>query len=152
MKPAFSFIAATALSLSLGLAPAGSAHAQSSDDQSADEIIAAGLSALRQIDAGQNDALWDQVSATLKTQLTKPDFTAGLQRARQSVGAVQQRTWASVVRIRYEAGSTTPPPGLYANVDFSTRLKDGRTVFEKVSLRYEPSGWRFSGYVPREQQ
>ncbi|MDI9653588.1 DUF4019 domain-containing protein, partial [Burkholderia cenocepacia] len=79
-------------------------------------------------------------------------FAADMRHARQSVGAVGHRGWAQVTRIRYTNASTIPD-GLYANVDFATTLKNGSTVFEKMSFRLEDDGsWRLTGYVPRQAQ
>lgn len=128
------------------------AQAQSAPTESADEIIAAGLSALRQIDEDRVSELWDRASATIKARIPRAEFASGVRQARQTVGTVRQRTWAGVIRIQYQPGSVDPPAGMYANVDYSTQLADGRTVFEKVTLRLEPDGWRMTGYVPRQQQ
>ena len=117
---------------------------------SADELVAVGMSALRQIDQGQIEPLWDKTSAVVKSVRPKQSFVEEIQRARARLGAVQVRTWAGIQRIEYLPGSSDPPPGLYANVDYSTRLLDGRMVYEKVSMRLEPDGWRVVGYVPRE--
>ena len=128
--------------------------AQSQD--SADEIIAAGFSALRTIDAAQSDPsqmepLWANTSAFVKTKMPKDEFVSGIRQARARYGAISQRTWAGVIRIRHGANSDLPE-GLYANADFSTRLPNGSLIFEKVTFRFEPSGWRMIGYVPRENQ
>ena len=75
-----------------------------------------------------------------------------MQRARQSVGAVRHRGWAQITRIRY-TNASTPPDGLYANVDYATTLTSGATMFEKLSFRREDDGhWRLTGYVPRSSQ
>ena len=120
--------------------------------ESADEILATSLSALRQIDEGRTDAIWDQTSAFVKAKMTKDDFVNGIKSARARLGPVASRNWAGVIRIKYLPGSVEPPPGMYANADFSSLLKDGRTVFEKVTLRQEPDGWHLIGYVPRDTQ
>lgn len=131
---------------------AASPGAQRMEGSSADELVSAGLEALRQIDEDRAGELWDVTSAFVKTAKPRDQFVSEVHQARSTVGRVIQRTWANVTRIRYEDGSVTPPPGLYANVDYSTRLADGRTVFEKVSFRLEPAGWRLVGYEPRQNQ
>lgn len=120
--------------------------------ESADEILSTSLSALRQIDEGRTDAIWDQTSAFVKTKMTKSAFVDGIKQARARLGPVDSRDWAGVIRIQYLPGSIDPPTGMYANADFSSKLKDGRTVFEKVTLRQEPDGWHLIGYVPRDTQ
>jgi hypothetical protein len=43
--------------------------------------------------------------------------------------------------------------GLYANVDSSSTLADGRTAFELLSFHLERDGqWRLTGYTPRVTQ
>lgn len=146
MKPFFSrFLAACTLAL------AGSC-ALAQDGSSADELVQASLASLKQIDEDRSGELWDAASAFVKARFPKAEFVANTQRSRQSVGAVARRDWASITRIRYLNDSTGIPAGLYANVDFATHLTNDKTVFEKVSFRLEPQGWRLTGYVPRENQ
>lgn len=147
---ALSPISTITLAASLMLLGASSAVAQ--DSESADDVVRAGLSSLQQIDEDRLDDLWEKTSAFVKTKMPRTEFVSGIRQARSTVGPVQKRTWAGIQRIQYPTGSIDPSPGLYANVDYSTRLLDGRTVFEKVTLRMEPDGWRLIGYVPRQQQ
>ncbi|MEG1065682.1 MAG: DUF4019 domain-containing protein [Comamonas sp.] len=123
---------------------------------SADEIIAAGFSVLQTIDGAQSnprqiDPLWANTSAFVKTKMSQEEFITGIRQARARYGAISLRTWAGVIRVRHGAGSDLPE-GLYANADFSTRLPNGSMIFEKVTFRQEPGGWRMIGYVPRENQ
>ena len=131
---------------------AAPAQAQTEPDSSADDIISTGLTTLKMLDENRVEELWPNVSAFVKTRKPKDVFLQELRSARATVGAVQKREWAGVIRVLYQEGSITPPPGLYANLDISTTLKDGRTVFEKVSFRLEPSGWQLTGYEPRQAQ
>ncbi|MCR6479218.1 DUF4019 domain-containing protein [Variovorax sp. ZS18.2.2] len=134
---------------------AAASCAVAQEGTSADELIQAGLAGLQQIDEDRSGDLWDVASAFVKTKLSKAEFVGNVQRARQTVsaaGTVARRDWASVVRIRYLDESAGVPPGQYANVDFATHLTNNKTVFEMVSFRLEPSGWKLTGYVPREKQ
>lgn len=133
----------------LGLAASG---AIAQDGASADELIQAAKNGLQQIDEERAGEVWDSGAAFLKSRLSRAEFVNNVRMARQTVGTVKQRNWASVVRIRYIDDSSGVPPGLYANVDFSTSLVNDKTVYEKVSLRLEPTGWKLTGYIPREQQ
>ena len=136
----------------IGWGSAGFAAENLGPALSADEIVNTGMQVLRTIDENRGLELWEQASAVVKTQKPRQEFAADIQRARASVGAVERREWAGIMRIRYLAGSVTPPPGLYANLDVATHLKDGRTVFEKISLRWEGDRWLYTGYEPRQQQ
>lgn len=91
------------------------ANAQATDGNSADELVNADFTALRQIDEDRAGELWGSTSAFVKTN---------------------------------EPGDTF----IDANVNYSTQLTSGATVFEKVSFRLEPNGWRLTGYQPRQNQ
>lgn len=142
----------------LGLALAFSPMlANAQDFQSPDLILASSLAALQKIDTGQTDAsqldaLWEEASSTVKAKVPKKEFVSGIRQARGKYGQILKRDWAGVIRIEYPAEWTDPPAGMYANADFASRLANGKTIFEKVSLRLEPTGWRMVGYVPRDQQ
>ena len=141
--------------LLLWSASAGAFAQEGGAGVSADERIRQGLQTLRQIDEDRSDALWDAASPVLKTRFPKTELVANFQKSRATLGTVSQRTWASVNRVRYLQPSAEQgiPVGLYANIDFSTRLTDGRTVFELLTFRQEADGsWRLMGYVPRHQQ
>jgi len=126
--------------------------AMAQEGSSADELIRTSLEGLRQIDEDRTGELWNAASAFVKNKFSEAEFVDSVRRSRQIVGVVVQRNWASVTRIRYLDDSAGIPPGLYANVDFATRVSNDKTVFEKVSFRLEPSGWRLTGYVLRETQ
>jgi len=102
---------------------------------SADELIQAGLNGLRQIDEDRSGELWDSASAFVKTKFSKAEFVSKMQRARQTVGTVVRRDWASVTRIRYLDDSAGIPAGLYANIDYATRLNN-----DKRFLKWSASG------------
>ena len=122
-------------------------------EASADRIIENGFQVLGAIDSGRAAELWEEASPTVKARIPKAEWARSMADARQKVGAVAERTWASVVRIRYIEDTPSMPAGLYANVDYSTRLRDGRTVFELLSFRQEADGtWRVTGYIPRQTQ
>lgn len=131
----------------------GSVARAQTPDASADKLVARGLSVIQQIESGQAEAVWEDAAPLVKSRFTKADLTAQFKRSREAVGSVFQRSWASVARIRYETATPEVTVGLYANVDFSTRLSDGRTVFELVSFRQEPDGnWHVTGYTLRQRQ
>lgn len=132
------------------IAPASFAIAQ--ENFSADELIQAGKKGLQQIDDDKSAELWDAASAFVKTKFTKEEFVTNTRRSRGTFGKVAYRDWANVTAIRYLDDSSGIPPGVYANLDFATHLVDKTTVFEKVSFRLEPNGWRLTGYIPRAQQ
>lgn len=122
-------------------------------DASADQLIAAGLGVLAQIDADRVDDVWEGAAPFVKARIPRAELGNSLRDARKSVGTIAQRTWASVSRVRYAQADGATPAGLYANIDFSTRLADGRTVFELVSLMQQPDGsWHLTGYIPRQRQ
>ena len=138
---AFKMAAACALAAASVLA-----HGAEAGD-SADELL--GNAAL---DAGDYTALWQQTALFVRGFYTPDGFASGLTQARKSVGAVTQRGWASITRLTYTKVKDVPD-GLYANVDYATRLTDGRIVYEKVSFQLGADGhWYFTGYDPRQNQ
>ena len=142
-------LALLALAGALTLA-AGAASAQ---DDSADQLIQSGLQVLHLIDADRDGDLWDAAAPFVKARFPKAELMASFRKARESVGTVAQRTWASVNRIRYLQATNEAPAGLYANIDYSTRLTDGRTVFELVTFMQGANGtWHLVGYAPRQRQ
>ncbi|MDH6169676.1 hypothetical protein M2282_004845 [Variovorax boronicumulans] len=120
--------------------------------ESADALVNAALTAVAQIESGRAGDLWDEAAPFVKERFPKDRFAKDMTRSRESFGAVAQRTWAGITRIRQLDASADTPAGLYANVDLSTKLADGRTVFELVSFRQEGSIWRLTGYIPRQKQ
>lgn len=133
---------------------AGVASAQ--EAESADELLSHAGNVLRQLDAGNYGDLWDGAAAFIKAGVPREQFAANTRLSREGVGQVARRSWSSVVRIRYDNtnnGTNAIPSGRYANVDFTTELANGRTVFELVSFRLENDGhWHLTGYVPRQHQ
>ncbi|WP_175950748.1 DUF4019 domain-containing protein [Burkholderia sp. BCC0405] len=127
------------------------AQAQSAGE-SADELLHDSSVVLKQLDAGQYGAVWNDAAPFVKARIKQDQFAADMQQARQSVGAVDHRGWAQITRILYKNASTTPD-GLYANVDYATTLKSGVVVFEKLSFSLGDDGrWHLTGYVPRQSQ
>ena len=131
------------------LVPVGHAMAQ---DASADVVIQSALKVLSQLDTQQAAAALDGAAPLLKARGPAAELVQQLQAARQEVGPVAQRLWASVNRLQVAPTAATAqlPEGIYGNVDFTTQLADGRVVAERISLRLEADGaWRLVGYVPR---
>ncbi|WP_114815363.1 DUF4019 domain-containing protein [Paraburkholderia kururiensis] len=128
-----------------------SAHAQSGGE-SADVLLRDADAVFKQLDAGQYGAVWANSAAFVKARIKQDQFTADMQRSRQSVGTVRYRGWAQITRIRY-TNAVGMPDGLYANLDYATTLATGATVYEKLSFRLEDDGlWHLTGYVPRQSQ
>ncbi|MET3445495.1 DUF4019 domain-containing protein [Ralstonia sp. 1138] len=143
---ALKMIAACALATASVLA-----HGAEAGD-SADELLGNATLALKRIDAGDYTTLWQQTAPFVRGIYTADRFAAGLVQARKSVGTVSQRGWASVTRLTYTKVKDVPD-GLYANVDYATRLTDGRVIYEKVSFQLGADGhWYFTGYDPRQNQ
>ncbi len=128
-------------------------YAQSAQaDDSADLMIQTARRAADLIDTGRAGEVWDAASPLMRSRVKRDEFVANVGRARANFKGIAQRTWAGVTRVRYEADGDVPK-GLYGNIDFSTRLASGSTVFELITLRRETDGrWLVTGYVPRATQ
>jgi hypothetical protein len=133
---------------------AGISHvAIAQESASADALIQKGLGVLQQIDSNAAGDVWDNAAGFVKARISKEAFIKNLSQARSTLGAVSERRWASVVRIRYDTDIQSTPAGLYANIDYATDLKDGRTVFELISFQLDSNKmWRMTGYIPRDKQ
>jgi hypothetical protein len=129
-----------------------SSLAASSTGLSADELLQSATGVLKELDAGHYTAVWDSAALFVKASMPRDEFVVTIRRARMSLGAIDHRGWSSVMRIQY-TNATTFPNGLYANVDFSTMLENGRVVYELLSFKLESDGlWHLTGYVPRPSQ
>lgn len=138
------WVAACALAAASTLAQAAPAG------ESADELLTSAAQVLKRIDAGDYATLWQQTAPFVRSLYTADRFANGIAQARKSVGPVNHRGWASVTRLTYSQAKDVPD-GLYANVDYATRVADGRTVYEKVSFQLGSDGhWYFTGYDPRQ--
>ncbi|AMP00074.1 hypothetical protein CAter282_2216 [Collimonas arenae] len=130
-----------------------STTAMAQEGSSADALIQNGIAVLQQIDRDGSGDVWEGAAAFVKAKLPKDAFVKNIRQARSTIGVVAQRRWASVVRIRYNTQAGDTPPGLYANIDYATDLRDGTTVFELISFQLDPNGvWRVTGYIPRNKQ
>ncbi|WP_395825486.1 DUF4019 domain-containing protein [Collimonas sp.] len=116
-------------------------------------MIQNGIAVLQQIDRDGSGDVWEGVASFVKAKLPKDTFVKSIRQARSTIGTAAQRRSASVVRVRYNTQTGDTPPGLYANIDYATDLRDGTTVFELVSFQLDPNGiWRVTGYIPRDKQ
>jgi hypothetical protein len=126
--------------------------AASSPGLSADELLEDAAGVLKQIDSGHYTEVWNSAAPFIKAKIPEDAFVTTTRQARASIGAIDHRGWSSVMRIQY-ANATDIPNGLYANVDFSTTLVNGRIVYELLSFKLEGDGrWYLTGYVPRLSQ
>ncbi|WP_415869087.1 DUF4019 domain-containing protein [Burkholderia ubonensis] len=59
---------------------------------------------LQRIDAGRDDELWKSTAEFVRSTMSQEKFSSAIKQARQSVGAVAKRSWASVSRLEFAAG------------------------------------------------
>ena len=119
---------------------------------SADELLGDAGRVLQQLDFDHYDGLWQNAAPFIREKMTQDQFVNSMRRARQALGPVSSRGWASVTRIRYTKANGVPD-GLYANVDFATTLTGGSTLYEMLSFQLESDDqWRLTGYLPRQSQ
>jgi len=129
-----------------------SATAIAGDGTSGDELLRDADQVFQQLDQGLYGDLWENSAPFVHGKLSKEKFVNDTQQVRQSLGVVTKRGWASIVRTRI-TNATNVPDGLYANLDFSSVLANGHTVYELLSFRLEPDGlWHLTGYTPRRSQ
>ncbi|KML18384.1 MULTISPECIES: DUF4019 domain-containing protein [Burkholderia] len=126
------------------------AHAQSAAE-SADTLLRDSDAVFKQLDAGQYGVVWTNAAGFVKARIKQDQFVAEMQHARQSVSTVGHRGWAQMTRVVYKSVPEVPD-GLYANVDYTTTLETGTTLYERLSFRLENDSWHLTGYVPRWTQ
>jgi hypothetical protein len=137
--------AVCALATSATLAVAG-------QGTSADELLGDADRVFQQFDSGRYVEAWQDAAPFVKAKMPQDQFASTMSQSRRMLGAVTRRGWSSVTRIQY-VGVAGVPDGLYANVDSTSTLADGRTAFELVSFQLEADGrWRLTGYTPRLTQ
>lgn len=145
-------VTATAMPAQEARAQATPQAAAAAADTSPEALLTAAGRVLALLDAGNYAPLWQDMPPVLQSRFTRDKFIADMASTRQAVGALRQRTWSSVNRLRYAAPATPQgvPAGLYANVELSSTAADGRVLIERVSFRVEnDGGFRFTGYLPR---
>ncbi|QKM49298.1 hypothetical protein B7760_03355 [Burkholderia glumae] len=119
---------------------------------SADELLRDADYALRLLDTGRYQDLWNDAAPFVKQRYDPQRFANDTRLSREAVGAIKSRGWAAVTRIIY-SGAKDVPDGLYANVDYATTQASGKVVYEKISFRLENDGrWHLTGYLPRVAQ
>ena len=121
-------------------------------DTSADELPVDAGRVLQHLDSGRFDDLWQNAAQFVREKMTPDQFVNSTRGARRTLGPVRSRGRESVTRIRYTKVNGVPG-GLNANVDLSTTVAGGRTLYEMLSFQLESDGqWRLTGYMPRQSQ
>lgn len=105
---------------------------------------------VRLIDAGRALHLWPWAASFLQASGQRDRILADIAQARAALGPVQGRSRAGaqgVQSVRLGPESQMPPPGQYANVEYTAQLAQGGSAIERLSFRLERDGWRFTGYT-----
>lgn len=119
---------------------------------SADELLNDTGRVFQLFDSNQYADAWQNAAPFVKAKIPQDEFVRMTIEARKELGTVARRSWSSITRIQ-AVGLPGIPDGLYANVDFSSTLTSGRTVFEMLSFQLGDDGqWRLTGYRPRATQ
>ncbi|RZF30208.1 DUF4019 domain-containing protein [Paraburkholderia sp. UYCP14C] len=119
---------------------------------SADELLTDADRVFQQFDSNHYAEAWRDAAPFVKAKIPQAQFVSTTREAREALGAVTRRGWSSITRIQY-IGFPGIPDGLYANVDFTSTLASGRTVFELLSFQLDADGqWHLTGYIPRQPQ
>jgi hypothetical protein len=133
-----------ALCLAGGLGIAAAQEVEPSD------MVRGGLQAVQMIDQDKAGELWDGAAPVARKRVPRADFVALVAKAREPLGAPQQRTWVLVSR---QAVNDTDPDasGQFVSVEYETRFANKATpVRELLSFHLDSDRiWRFSGYVLR---
>jgi hypothetical protein len=135
--------AAASLWAWLGLAAA--------QDVEPSDMVRGGLQAIQMVDQAKAGELWDGSAPGARKRVTRADFISQIAKAREPLGAAQQRTWVAVNR-QVVNDADADLAGQYVSVEYETRFanKPAAMVRELVSFHLDRDRvWRFSGYVLR---
>ncbi|WP_225783221.1 DUF4019 domain-containing protein [Xenophilus sp. Marseille-Q4582] len=133
----------------LASAPPGGAD-PAAQPTSVQALLARSDASVRLIDAGQAAQLWPWAAPFLQQAGQRERILADIAQARAALGAIQGRSRAGaqgVQMVRLGTESRMPPPGVYANVEYTAQRAAGGTAVERLSFRQESDGWRFTGYT-----
>lgn len=135
-----------------GSAPPGLAQTVTVQD-----LLARSDVSVRLIDAGRAQDLRAWVAPFLLASGQRDRILADIAQSRAVLGPIQGRSRPGargIKTVRLGSESQMPPPGLYANVEYTAQRLQGGTAIERLSFRQESDGWRFTGYtaqvVPQE--
>jgi hypothetical protein len=120
-------------------------------DVEASDMVQGGMQAIRMIDQGKAEELWDGATAAARKRVARTDFAAKVSRSRSPLGTPVQRTWVAINR-QAVADPDADTAGQYVSIEYETRFsnKPDGTLRELVSFHLDRDRiWRFSGYVLR---
>ena len=139
------------MKLLLAASLAGWLGLAAAQDVEPSDMVRGGLQAIQMVDQAKAGELWDGAAAGARKRVKRAEFISQVAKAREPLGAAQQRTWVSVNRqVANDADAELA--GQYVSVEYETRFANKPTtlVRELVSFRLDRDGvWRFSGYVLR---
>lgn len=120
-------------------------------DAEPSDLVRGGLQAIQMIDQNKTGELWDGATPVARKRVAKNDFVSQVTKAREPLGAPQQRTWVAINR-QVVAQGDPEIAGQYVSIEYETRFanKANATVRELVTFQLgDDRVWRFSGYVLR---
>lgn len=105
---------------------------------------------VRLIDANRTLDLWPWAATFLQATGQRDRILADIAQTRALLGPLQGRSRPGaqgVQSVRIGPESKMPPPGQYANVEYTAQRMQGGSAIERLSFRLESDGWRFTGYT-----
>ena len=127
------------------IAPLAVTSAQDDTDVSAAEAAATDWLSLT--DGGQYVESWQASSSFFRAAITAEDWTAALEGARASFGALNSRETASA---QYSTSLPGAPDGEYVVFEFNASFVNKQRAVETVTVMRDLDGtWRVAGYFIR---
>lgn len=116
-------------------------------DQSVKEFAAqsAAESWLSLLDRGEFGAAWDRCAQAFRERVTREQWIEGMPKVRTPLGVVTSR---SAELASYKNSLLGAPDGEYVTVRFKT-VFDKKSAEELITLSFEESAWRPTGYSIR---
>lgn len=99
---------------------------------------------LKQLDAGQYGAAWEQWADFAKTRVPQKTFVTALESARGPLGKVVER---KLLSAQYMTQLPGVPDGQYVVLQYQTEFENKKNAVETITPMKEKDGsWRVSGY------
>ena len=107
---------------------------------------AAGEKWLGLLDRGEYGKAWDECAKLFRQRVTREQWTDSLPSTRAPFGAVKSR---KVELAAYKTSLAGAPDGQYVTVRYRTNFEKKEDAEELITLAFEDSVWRPTGYSIR---
>jgi hypothetical protein len=142
-------VVSAAYAQSPGVAAPASQQPSPEQQRQNQQMEQAALLVAQLVDQNQVAQVWDGASSVTKQIISRDAFVRGVETDRKTVGTPVARSLALLTYSQSDGRKL--PPGLFANVSFSTRFaNENEPVRELISFHMDNDHvWRVTGYTLR---